>query len=214
MRQQKKKKTVHSWHVGRFWKQFRPSMFRKLRSQTKWWGQRMTGPVFPAIFSDPLPFCSGLLSSSLFSGRTLSSRSCRVCLQCLHLCALPVPFPLSSFRAQLRKSHSSWGLPCNILSHLMSPLPWPPKHMAWAPRFWHLDYFSALVLSSPMSSTLCSAHCPHKHHVSSIINFMRVGVCLIHFYIIGSTWQRPRPLRALKLNGILAVYCNHRPDFC
>lgn len=186
-------------------------MFRKLKSQTKWWRQGATGQVLPTVPSDPLPSRSGLLSSSLFSVRTLSSRSCRVCLQCLRLRACLEPFPLSSFKAQLRKSHSWRGLPCNVLLHLMPLLPWPPKHTAWAPRLWHLDYFSALVPSSPTSSTLCSARCPHKHHVSSIINFMRAGVCLIHFYIINSTWQRPRPL---KLNRILAMNCNHRPDFC
>ena len=168
-------------------------------------------PLFSLIRSPSALACSPVLCSQAGpSAQDLAEYACSVFtfVLCLSL-FLPLPSEPSS------ESHSSsWGLPCNILSHLMSLLPWLPKHMAWAPRFWHLDYFSALVLSSPTSSTLSSARCPHKHHMSSIINFMRAGMCLTHFYIIGSTWQRPRPLRALKLNRILAMYCNHRPDLC
>lgn len=103
------------------------------------------------------------------------------------------------------------SLQCSIeLDSLFSE---PPKHLAVAPRFWLLDYFSALFLSSPTSSTLCSAYCLHSHPVLLIINFLRAGVCLINFYVISSTWHRPRPLWALKLNRILAMNCSSRPDF-
>ena len=144
----------------------------------QWQGR--CSPLFSLICSPSALACSPVLCSQAGpSAQDLAEYACSVFtfVLCLSL-FLFLPSEPSS------ESHSSsWGLPCNILSHLMSLLPWPPKHMAWAPRFWHLDYFSALVLSSPTSSTLCSACCPHKHHMSSIINLWGWGCVLLIFIL-------------------------------
>lgn len=184
-------------------------MFRKLKYQTKWWGAGNDKASVPycSLWYLPLPFHSGLLPSSL-SGHSAQDLVKYVSSVFTFALSLRLSlFPPSRPSSENHVLHK--GFPA--IFYWTWCLSSPRRPSTW---LWHLGSdFSALFLSSPASSTLCSAYCLHSHPVLLIINFLRAGVCLINFYIISSTWHRPRPLWALKLNRILAMNCSSRPDF-